>query len=513
MSNIDFTLGLHQEFYNKLGECAMDAEALDFPEVELLYFNPALAQSFDANFPEQEAELAQLFAGQMLPMDAKPIAQAYAGHQFGQFNPQLGDGRAMVLGELADHNKRLYELDLKGSGPTPFSRGGDGQAALGPMLREVLISEAMAALNVPTTRSLAVVTTGKTVHRDPPQRGAVLARTSASQIRIGTFQFFAARNQYDVVEKLIDFCIERHFPHISGQANKALSLLEAAIEAQAELIAKWMGLGFIHGVMNTDNMLISGETIDYGPCAFMDTYDPKTVFSSIDRNSRYAYMNQAGVTQWNLSRFAETLLPLIARDLNVEQSVDLDDDGRKEQAITLATNAIQEFDGRYTQTFRALMCAKLGLHIKQNNEHLKSIDKQIEQWHDILFTQKLDWTLAHLYLTTYVKGEDEQALLKLCQEPDIMKAWLIERQQINVSATDTSNTQMLEAMQSHNPAVIPRNHLVEQALELAHSKGDLSAFEDLLAQLQKPFELPEDKRYLYPASAEFNEDFMTFCGT
>ena len=479
----------------------MDAEALTFAQPQLLYFNQHLASEFQANFPESDEALAGLFSGQALPLDAKPIAQAYAGHQFGQFNPQLGDGRAMVLGELVNSEGKLFELDLKGSGPTPFSRGGDGKAALGPMLREVLISEAMAALNVPTTRSLAVVGTGETVYRNPPQRGAVLARTSASQIRIGTFQFFAAREQYDVVEKLIEFCFDRHFPHINDFSNKSLELLKAAVSAQANLIAKWMSLGFIHGVMNTDNMLISGETIDYGPCAFMDTYDPKTVFSSIDRNSRYAYMNQPGVAQWNLSRFAETLLPLVARELAPENP-DLDEDGTKELAIAQATAIIQDFIPEYQAAFRGIMCKKLGL---KDSIDASDADALIEKWQNILFEQKLDWTLAHLYLSDYATQQDANALLALCSNSRDMQDFLAQWQE--------HSAQSFDDMKVHNPAIIPRNHLVEEALELAEKKGDLSAFAILLSHLQAPFSRPEDERFMQPANEQFTADFMTFCGT
>ncbi|MFC4699223.1 YdiU family protein [Glaciecola siphonariae] len=523
MTHPPYQLGLNQQFSSRLAECCVEAEALKYPKPQLLYFNEKLASQFDANFPRSDDALAALFSGQEIPTDAKPIAQAYAGHQFGHFNPQLGDGRAMVLGELKNNDGKLFELDLKGSGPTVFSRGGDGKAALGPMLREVLISEAMAAYSVPSTRSLAVVSTGETVYRDPPQAGAVLARTSASQIRIGTFQFFAARDQYDVIKKLVDFSIERHFPELllplmQHQTNTALAFLNVCISAQAKLIAQWMGLGFIHGVMNTDNMLIGAETIDYGPCAFMDTYDPKTVFSSIDRNSRYAYMNQPSVTQWNLSRFAETLLPLIAD--GIDDGGNRDEDSLKEQAIELATQAVQSFIPQYEQTFRLLMCDKLGIDQSLDVDTANLI---IDQWQQMLFEQKLDWTLSHYYLTEHVNthasdkvSEDATAvksnavdaankLLSACSNKAAMKEWLTMRQ--------THSSKTVEQMKKVNPAIIPRNHLVEEALQLAQKQGDLSAFNALLTNLQSPFEWPSDIKYTQPAGQKFNDEFMTFCGT
>ncbi|WP_395343006.1 protein adenylyltransferase SelO [Ningiella sp. W23] len=510
MKNQAYSLGLNQRFTNSLSECCIDAHALDFPHPKLVYINHDLMSDFKNAFPESGDELARLFSGQQLPIDAKPVAQAYAGHQFGHFNPQLGDGRAMTIGELENSQSKLFELDFKGSGPTPFSRGGDGKAALGPMLREVLISEAMAALGVPTTRSLAVTTTGETVYRDPPQAGAVLARTAASKIRIGTFQYFAAREQYDVLQKLIDFCIERHFPNLRNKrqeqndSNQTLTFLKESIAAQAKLVAKWMGLGFIHGVMNTDNMLISGETIDYGPCAFMDTYDPKTVFSSIDRNSRYAYMNQPAVAQWNLSRFAETLLPLIAKEQ--DDAASSGEEHQRDRAIELATEAVQDFIPQYESAFREVMCNKLGLKQSMSGD---IADEIIAQWQGILLDQKLDWTQAHVYLTQILLSKQkltgDLTLVAKCQNPEPMLAWLALRHKHSVESAET--------MESINPVVIPRNHLVEEALSLAQKTGDLSAFTALLASVQQPFTWPDDIKYTQAAPPAFNEDFMTFCGT
>jgi uncharacterized protein YdiU (UPF0061 family) len=484
---MSITLGFKQSFVNALPDCFVPAEALLFTKPKLVFFNQQFAEELTADWPQQHEDLAMLFAGQQLPADAKPIAQAYAGHQFGHFNPQLGDGRAMILGELLANSGAVAELDLKGSGPTPFSRGGDGKAALGPMLREVLIAEAMHALNIPSTRSLAVVSTGEVVYRDPPQPGAVLARTASSHIRIGTFQFFAARDQYDVVEKLVQFCIQRHYPHLLSSETPALSLLEAVIDAQAKLVASWMGVGFIHGVMNTDNMLIGAETIDFGPCAFMDTYDPNTVFSSIDKNSRYAYSNQPGVTLWNISRFAETLLPLIDED--------------KEKAIEQATEVVQGFSEKYEQAIRIKMSEKLGLSITADAIEL---DKVIKQWYELLQTQAVDWTLAHWYLGEYLRSKNEQ-FFKLFSDLDSVKSWLSQREKVAAKS--------LDSLTNANPAIVPRNHLVEEALNAASLENNFEPFNILLKHLTSPFELPTDDKFMHPATEAFNEKFVTYCGT
>lgn len=495
-------LGFQQEFYTTLPDCYVEAESALFASPSLIFFNQDLADTLKASFPKTDEALAELLSGQVLSSDAKPIAQAYAGHQFGHFNPQLGDGRAMILGELLDEKGGIHELDLKGSGATPFSRGGDGKAALGPMLREVLISEAMHALGVATTRSLAVVATGEQVYRSPPQPGAVLCRTASSHIRIGTFQFFAARDQYDVVEKLVQFCIKRHYPELSSSQTPALSLLKTTIKTQAELIAKWMGLGFIHGVMNTDNMLVGGETIDYGPCAFMDVYDENTVFSSIDQNSRYAYVNQAPVAQWNLSRFAETLLPLI-------------DEG-KDNAIALATEAVRAFNPQYSQAYRAVMCKKLALVLKPDTEageskeaHLDTLDSIIYEWTSLLKSIKLDWTQAHYFLTQYLLSHQaDKTLLSMSENSPELLAWLNKR-----SLHSVPNEELEHVLNKQNPAVIPRNHLVEEALDAASYDNDFAPFQALLGQILKPYDYPSDERYAKEAPIAFTEGFATYCGT
>jgi len=318
------------------------------PAPEIILFNDDLAGDLglDPNALNGD-QGAAIFSGSIVPEGADPLAQAYAGHQFGGFSEQLGDGRALLLGEILDRGGLRYDLQLKGSGRTPFSRGGDGKAALGPVLREYLMGEAMHALGVPTTRALAVVTTGEDIVREGVKQGAVLARIASSHLRVGTFQFFAARKEWDKIRRLADYAIERHYPDLNDDGQKYLSFLSAVSDRQAALVAGWLHVGFVHGVMNTDNMTISGETIDYGPCAFVDAYDPKAVFSSIDRHGRYAFGNQPGVAQWNLTRLAETLLPLI----------DPDD---SENAIQLATNVIDGFIGRYTDIWTTRMRAKIG---------------------------------------------------------------------------------------------------------------------------------------------------------
>ena len=483
------SFGFQQQFYTKLPECYVEAEAAKFSSPGLVYFNTEFAQSIKANFPEDEDALASLFSAQTIPHDAKPIAQAYAGHQFGHFNPQLGDGRAMILGELSCTDGSIIELDLKGSGPTNFSRNGDGKAGLGAMLREVLISEGMHALGVATTRSLAVVTTGEQVFRSPPQAGAVLARTASSHIRIGTFQFFAARKQNDVLEKLVHYCIDRHYPLLKNSPQPAFDLLHASIKAQAKLVAQWMGVGFIHGVMNTDNMLIGAETIDYGPCAFMDIYDSRTVFSSIDKNSRYAYMNQPPVAQWNLARFAETLLPLLHED--------------HDEAILLATDAVKSFSDEYAAQFRLVMSCKLGLQEEADPE---AVDSLIEEWNRVLYECKLDWTSTHRALSDYlnenIRYED---FIALFQENVSIAAWLEQRSKL--SKADCSS--MLQV----NPIVIPRNHLVEEALDAASLNANFAPFDELLAVLQAPFTQPKNDKYTQAAPTAFTDDFVTYCGT
>jgi uncharacterized protein YdiU (UPF0061 family) len=420
-------------------------------------------------------EAAAWFSGAVVPPGADPIALAYAGHQFGGFSPQLGDGRAHLLGELLDPAGRRFDLQLKGSGRTPFSRGGDGKAALGPMLREYLISEAMHALGIPTTRSLAVVATGETVWRDAGGLpGAVLARVASSHIRVGTFQFFHERGEADKLRVLMNFTIARHFPDLA--ADDALGLLDAVTLRQARLIAQWMGVGFVHGVMNTDNMALSGETIDYGPCAFMDAYAPGTVFSSIDRQGRYAYANQPLILGWNLARLAETLLPFL--------------DPNPDRAVDLANARLEAIAAMYQAEWLAVMRAKLALAGVDAGDGAL-IDDLLRAMAD----QGADWTLTFRRLAGVAKAGDLPGLA----------SWLPRwRARLRPDA----ETALLAA----NPAVIPRNHKVEEALAAA-TIGDLAPFKSLLAAITDPFATEVGREaFVLPAAQGFG-DYVTFCGT
>jgi uncharacterized protein YdiU (UPF0061 family) len=443
------------------------------PAPQLLYLNHALARGLGLDLTEAEA--TAWFSGAALPPGADPIAQAYAGHQFGGFSPQLGDGRAHLLGEILTPEGGRVDLQLKGSGRTPFSRGGDGKAAVGPMLREVLISEFMAAMGVPTTRSLAVVATGQQVWRETKLPGAVLARTAASHLRVGTFQFFAARGDRDQVRRLADYAIARHYPDLAAADAPYLAFLDAVIARQARLIAQWMGLGFIHGVMNTDNMAISGETIDYGPCAFMEGYAPGTVFSSIDHQGRYAYANQPLILGWNLARLAETLVPLI--------------DAEQERAVEIVNDRLSGIAARYRADWLAVMRAKLGLDGEEAGD-----GALIE---DLLAAMEgADWTLTFRCLG------DEARLRPLFDDFTRMEAWLPRwRARAGEGAVGR--------MGSVNPAVIPRNHKVEEALADA-TEGDMARFHALLAAIQTPF--AEAEPFMLPAPAGFGR-YVTFCGT
>jgi uncharacterized protein YdiU (UPF0061 family) len=443
------------------------------PAPRLLVLNRPLASALGLELTEAEAEA--WFSGAALPPGADPIAQAYAGHQFGGFSPQLGDGRAHLLGEIVTPDGGRFDLQLKGSGRTPFSRGGDGKAAVGPMLREYLISEFMAAAGVPTTRSLAVVATGEEVWRETKLPGAVLARVAASHLRVGTFQFFAARGEAAQVKALADYAIARHYPDLAGAEAPYLAFLDAVIAAQARLIADWMGLGFIHGVMNTDNMAISGETIDYGPCAFMEGYAPGTVFSSIDRTGRYAYANQPLILGWNLARLAETLVPLLDPD--------------QTRAVDLANDRLGGIADRYRAEWLAVMRRKLGLVGEHDGDAALADDLMVAM-------EGADWTL------TFRRLGDDRALRPLFGDFVKMEGWL---PRWRARAGDGAAQRLIAA----NPAVIPRNHKVEEALAAA-TAGDMAPFHALLAALQQPF--VEAEPYMLPAPSGFG-DYVTYCGT
>ncbi|GEN83563.1 UPF0061 protein [Sporosarcina luteola] len=472
--------------YARLPE-AFYAETLpeSSPSPELVVLNYPLAEQLglDANMLEGK-EGIELFAGNRTPKGAKPISQAYAGHQFGHFT-MLGDGRAVLLGEQITPDGKRVDIQLKGSGRTPFSRGGDGRAGLGPMLREFIISEAMHALRIPTTRSLAVVVTGEPVYREDTLEGAILTRVAASHLRVGTFQYAAARQVVPDLQILADYAIERHYPEVTGDPNPYESLLQKVIERQASLIAKWQLVGFIHGVMNTDNMTISGETIDYGPCAFMETYDPATVFSSIDRDARYAYGNQPGIAEWNLARFAETLLPL----LHDEQ----------EQAIAIAEQELSKFAKLYHTHWMAGMRAKLGI-FNEEQEDVRLVKDLLQ----LMKNSGADYTNTFRALTL-----DQWEGLPMCKASGFDE-WL-DRWVKRLSRQPQSDEEAKQLMQQTNPAVIPRNHRVEEALKAAVD-GDFSVMEKLLEVLADPFAYSKEQaEYTEPSTS--TTPYQTFCGT
>ena len=443
----------------------------------LIKVNMALAAELGIDASRLTAGIA---SGNALPDGAAPLAQAYAGHQFGHFVPQLGDGRAILLGEIIDIHGKRRDIQLKGAGQTPFSRRGDGRAALGPVLREYLVSEAMHALGIPTTRALMAAATGEMVYRDQVLPGAVLTRVAASHIRVGTFQFFAVRRDIDSLKLLADHVIARHYPRLAVATNPYLGLLDQVIEAQARLVSRWVQVGFIHGVMNTDNVAVSGETIDYGPCAFMDAYDPATVFSSIDEGGRYAYGNQAPIAQWNLARFAETLLPLLDRD--------------RDAAVRIATGRIEGFPEIYTRHWLSGFRAKIGLITEEDGD-----TELIQGLLDAMQAERADFTLTFRRLSN---GEDVPALAN----------WVpLWRERL---ARDPQSTEDRSAlMRSVNPSFIPRNHLVEEMIAAAVRNGDYAPFEQMLAVLSRPYDDQLDAARFAEPPAEIEPGYRTFCGT
>ena len=476
------------------------------PAPRLLKLNDALAQKLGVDETALRGELAaQIFSGNLLPLGATPITQAYAGHQFGGYNPRLGDGRALVLGEVIDRQGQRRDIAFKGSGRTPFSRNGDGKAALGPVLREYLMGEALHALGLPTTRALAVVTTGETILRETgPLPGAILTRVAASHIRVGTFQFAAAQDNPALLRRLADHVIHRHYPDLLQADQPYLALFKAISERQAALIAGWMAVGFIHGVMNTDNMTLSGETIDYGPCAFMDRYNPATVFSSIDRYGRYAYGNQPMIAQWNLARLAEAMLPLFAEQTDA--------------AVSRAMDVLNDFPHRYQIHWLACMRDKLGLSVEQSDD---MADMTLAK--DFLATlqgQGADYTLAFRYLGEVAKsmgdpGGTAQALASLrglYDDPALLEIWLPRWQQRIQDGRSVADR--AQAMHAVNPLYIPRNHKVEEALSAASNDFDMQPFERLLRLIQHPFDAQvDDQDYHLPMSKEAEACYKTYCGT
>ena len=481
------TIGWHfDNTYSKLSNTFKeDIKPTPVHDPELVILNEQLAADLNLDFSKiKDKDLSSIFSGNSLPDGSNTIAQAYAGHQFGHFT-MLGDGRAVLLGEHISNKNTRFDIQFKGSGRTSFSRGGDGRAALGPMLREYIISEAINALNIPTTRSLAVVKTGEKVVRENLLEGAILTRVASSHIRVGTFQYIAARQNIEDLKTLVDYTIERHYPQIKSSKTKALDLLNLVMEKQCQLVVDWMRVGFIHGVMNTDNMTISGETIDYGPCAFMDQYHPKTVFSSIDKFGRYAYSNQPPITKWNLARFAECLIPLI--------------DKNEEAAIKIATDVIDNFQNIYEKKWLNMMRDKLGLFGEDKNDR-KLIDDLLN-WME---KHKIDYTNTFCHLME-IKIDDntykEEAFITWFEE------WK-KRSKLN----NSSKEKQIELMKKNNPIVIPRNHKVEEALSEAYN-GNLEKMNKLNNVLKNPYSNQEDiAEYQVPAPMTA-EKYQTFCGT
>ena len=464
-------------------------------EPRLIKLNRALGAALGLSFEGLDAsQLAGVFSGNRVLPGTHPLAMVYAGHQFGQFVPQLGDGRAILLGEVSDHAGVRRDVQLKGAGRTPYSRGGDGRAALGPVLREYLVSEAMHALGVPATRALAAVLTGEMVIRESRMPGAILTRIAASHVRVGTFQFFAARGDVAATRTLADYVIARHYANARASENPPLELLRAVVRRQASLVAGWMSIGFIHGVMNTDNMAVSGETIDFGPCAFMDDYDPLQVFSSIDHRGRYAYANQPAAAQWNLARFAETLLPLI------------DPDGAR--AIELATAAVGEFTGHFEADWLAAMRRKLGLFLEEDTDRVL-----VRSLLDLLHANHCDFTLAFRTLCAAAESADANgAMAAMFAEPPAFLAWEAGWKE-RLGREPQHPSEHAALMRRVNPFIIPRNHRIEATIRAAVDRDDFAPFEELSAALSRPFE----ERAAFAGYADPPEPaervLQTFCGT
>ena len=480
------TIGWHfDNTYSKLSNTFKEeVKPTPVHNPELVVLNDQLAKDLNLDFSKiEKKDLSQIFSGNTLPKGSTTIAQAYAGHQFGHFT-MLGDGRAVLLGEHLVNNTNRYDVQFKGSGRTSFSRSGDGRAVLGPMLREYIISEAIHALKIPTTRSLAVVKTGEKVVRENLLPGAILTRVASSHIRVGTFQYIAAKQNIDDLNTLVDYTINRHYPEIQSSKNKALDLLNLVMERQCKLVVNWMRVGFIHGVMNTDNMTISGETIDYGPCAFMDHYNPKTVFSSIDQLGRYSFSNQPPITKWNLSRFAECLIPLI--------------DKNEDKAIQLATEIIDNFQNIYEEKWLNMMRDKLGLFGKSKDD--KKLIDDLLSWME---KNKADYTNTFCYLMNIKIGNNS-----LYNDKDFIN-WSNEWQN-RISINDNSKEKSLELMKETNPVIIPRNHKVEEALKAAN-EDNLEVMNKMLSKFDNPYNEQKDiEDYQLPS---LDDSYQTFCGT
>ena len=477
---------LPQDFFERINPVPVK-------DPQLIIFNNDLGKSLGIDQKISKKELANIFSGNEILKGSSPIALAYAGHQYGNFVNQLGDGRAVLLGEVSTPNQERFDMQLKGSGQTRFSRQGDGRSPLGPVIREYVVSEAMNALGIPSTRSLAAVTTGEKVFREVILPGGILTRIAKSHIRVGTFEYFAAQKNTENLKTLADYTIKRHFPSLKDVANPYLSLLEIVSERQIELISKWMGVGFIHGVMNTDNTSIVGETIDYGPCAFMDEYNPSTVFSSIDAHGRYAFGNQPLIAQWNMACFANSLLALIDKDT--------------EKATAKAQKVINNFPNKMGEAVMNVMCKKIGLDGTKTNSH-ETLTKLLK----IMLDNKSDYTLTFLYLSDIIKGKGDDLFKQQFLKPNQISNWLKEWKEL-IKDENLAKKAIALSMEGSNPAFIPRNHLVERAIEAAVESNDFSEMKTLLTILSKPYE--EQSRYgeymKPPKSHEVVH--QTFCGT
>ena len=477
---------LPQDFFERINPVPVK-------DPQLIIFNNDLGRSLGIDQKINKKELANIFSGNEIPKGSSPIALAYAGHQFGNFVNQLGDGRAVLLGEVSTPNQERFDMQLKGSGQTRFSRQGDGRSPLGPVIREYVVSEAMNALGIPSTRSLAAVTTGEKVFREVILPGGILTRIAKSHIRVGTFEYFATQKNTENLKTLADYTIKRHFLSLKDVANPYLSLLEIVSERQIELISKWMGVGFIHGVMNTDNTSIVGETIDYGPCAFMDEYNPSTVFSSIDAHGRYAFGNQPLIAQWNMACFANSLLGLIDKDT--------------EKATSKAQKVINNFPNKMSEGVMSVMCKKIGLDSTKTNSQ-EALTKLLR----IMLDNKSDYTLTFRYLSEIIKGKRDSSFKQQFLEHNQISNWLKEWKEL-IKDQDLAKKEIVLSMESSNPVFIPRNHLVERAIEAAVENNDFSEMKTLLTILSKPYEEQSKYGEYMKPPKPLEVVHQTFCGT
>ena len=487
---------LSEDFYSKTNPTPVK-------KPELIKFNAKLAKELGlTSISPDGLNALSVFSGNEIAEGSDPIAMAYAGHQFGGFSSRLGDGRAILLGEVVSPEGVRYDFQLKGSGPTPWSRGGDGRSALGPVLREYLVSEAMAKLGVPTTRALAVVTTGEEVARNTLVPGGILTRIATGFVRVGTFQYFSSQNNQEAIKQLADYEIERHYPKAKQARNQYVAFFKAVVDTQAKLIAKWMSVGFIHGVMNTDNMSIAGETIDYGPCAFMDEFSHGRVYSSIDQNARYAYNNQSKIGQWNLVRLAETLLPFFVENSEIKSTEATDDE--VQAVVKIAEDILTAYSLSYHKYWLENMCKKLGL-----SEVHKGDTELVDDLLNIMESSQADFTLTFFYLSQIGQLEQARALFS---NPKSFDKWVV-KWQARLAKESLNEAEYYEIMQTVNPVYIPRNHQIEAAIRAAEDHNDFSVFHALHDVLENPFELQEGKEsYLLPPNPE-EVVHQTFCGT